>query len=274
MRLETKSQISKATLSLLTLVSLIFVLGIVVLVVCLGLNINPFRETTSSFLGASFGGLIGVAAILVLLNVATNISLIADAKVAELKVETIPGTLRKWTLGFFSVAVILVALIIAGTYASKARFISVVRGQAENVLRNNSSLLDEMGKRLASGTPEDYKRVYELRSFLENQRSGLPTITVIYSGRFANKLAIYRVGEYFPVSAINNEVGYEPVYFPCKKDLDCDYLTRFFSGEHVDVLEKSEMRSDEFFIYFPVVGKESRFVLLFERQNRYGKIGS
>lgn len=219
MRLETKSQISKATLSLLTLVSVIFVLGIVVLVVCLGLDINPFREATSSLLGASFGGLIGVAAILVLLNVATNVSLIADAKIAELKVETGPGTLRKWSLAFLTVTLILVALILGGTYASKARFISVVRGQADDVLKSNSSLLDEIGQRLASGRPEDYRRVYELRSFLENQRSGLPTITVIYSGKFADKLAIYRVGEYFPISAIDNQVVYQPIYFPCQRTL-------------------------------------------------------
>jgi hypothetical protein len=39
---------------------------------CAGLEINPLRETTTSFLAAAFVGLAGVAALLVLLNVATN----------------------------------------------------------------------------------------------------------------------------------------------------------------------------------------------------------
>jgi hypothetical protein len=50
MQLATKTQIAKLTLSLLTLVSFIFLLGILVIVLCTGLQINPFRETTSSLL--------------------------------------------------------------------------------------------------------------------------------------------------------------------------------------------------------------------------------
>ena len=66
MKLETKVQIAKTSLSLLVIVAVVFLLGVVVLVVCTGLQINPFRETTTSFLLAMFTGLIGVAAILVL----------------------------------------------------------------------------------------------------------------------------------------------------------------------------------------------------------------
>jgi hypothetical protein len=91
MRVETKAQIARATLTLLTLTTFVFLLSVLVLVLCVGLQINPFRETTSSLLGAAFGGLIGVAAVLVLLNVATNISLIADARIAELQIEPEKG---------------------------------------------------------------------------------------------------------------------------------------------------------------------------------------
>src|SRR5215470_14405586 len=66
MRLETKAQIAKTSLSLLLVVVFIFLLGLVVLVVCAGLQINPFRETTTSFLISAFMGLVGVAAVLVL----------------------------------------------------------------------------------------------------------------------------------------------------------------------------------------------------------------
>ncbi len=79
-----KVEIAQLTLFLLTVVAALFILGILVLVMCAGLRINPFREKTTSFLLAVFSGLIGLAVILVLLNVATNISLIADAKIAQL----------------------------------------------------------------------------------------------------------------------------------------------------------------------------------------------
>lgn len=271
MQLETKAQIAKTTLSLLTLVTSLFLLGVLVLVLCVGLEIDPFRETTTSFLGALFAGLIGVAAILVLLNVATNISLIADAKISELKIEPNRVVLKKWTVTFLVVATALVCLIFAGTYLSKERYLGVVRAQADDVLKANNSLLEETSRLLASGKPQDYKRIIEIRDFLGHQRSDLPELTMIYSGKFTDKLAFYKV-EYF---SWNQQEGvYTPTYFECTQNLDCDYLTRFFSGEKVDVLQKYTVRNDQFYIYVPFTGQDARFVLLFSRQNSYGKIGS
>lgn len=271
MQLETKAQIAKVTLSLLTAVVALFLLGVLVLVLCAGLQVNPFRETTTSFLVAAFMGLTGIAAVLVLLNVATNVSLIADAKIAELKIDAKRGVSRKWLVAFFAVALALTGMVFAGTYLSKEKYLRIVRAQADELLRTNQNLLDETSHLLASGKPEDYKRIGDIRTFLSSQRSGLPSLTVIYSGRFADKLAFYRVNDYFPV---DYERSYAPTYFACSPNLDCDYLTRFFSGAKVDVLQKYTIREDQFYIYLPVIGKEARFVLLFERQNSYGKIGS
>jgi hypothetical protein len=253
-------------------VASLFLLGVLVLVLCVGLDINPFKETTSSFLGAAFVGLIGVAGVLVLVNVATNVSLIADAKIAELKVEPRPGALRKWAVTFLVVAIALVGLVFGGTYLSKERYLAVVYSQAEEVLKENDSLLEEVSRLLASGKFEDYKRVSEIRNFLENQRSGLPQLTLIYPGRFEGKLAFYQIEQYFPYA--EEKKIYAPSYFSCTKNLDCEYLTTFFSGSGVGVLRKYTIREDQFYIYIPYEGKESRFVLLFNRRNSYGKIGS
>jgi len=273
MHLETKTQIAKATLSLLILVAALFLLGGIVLVLCVGLEINPFRETTTSFLGTAFVGLIGVALVLVLVNVATNVSLIADAKIAELKVEPRTSVLRKWVVAFLVTAIALVGLVFGGTYLSKERYLAVVHGQAEEVLKENNSLLEEISRLLASGKFEDYKRVSEIRSFLENQRSGLPNLTIIYPGTFEGKLTFYEIGTY-PSYYDETRKVYTPAYFDCTGNRDCDYLKRFFSGQKVEVLRKYTIREDQFYIYIPVEGKESRFVLLFERRNSYGKIGS
>lgn len=272
MQLGTKAQIAKTTLSLLTLVASLFFLGVLVLVLCVGLQINPFRETTTSFLVATFVGLIGVAAVLVLLNVATNISLLADAKIAELKIEPRPGILKKWATAFLVVAFTLVALVFAGTYLSKERYLAVVHAQAEEVLAANQTALEEVSRLLASGQYEDYKRISEIRGFLENQRTGLPQLTMIYSGKFEDKLAFYTISGYFPEDP--QYKIYKPTYFACTQNLDCDYLKKFFSGEKADVLEKYTVRDDQFYIYIPFIGHEARFVLFFNRTNSYGKLGS
>jgi len=67
---------------------------------------------------------------------------------------------------------------------------------------------------------------------------------------------------------------YAPTYFACTQKLDCEYLARFLSGENVGILQKYTMRDDQFYIYMPFVGKEARFVMLFDRRNSYGKLRS
>jgi len=268
----TKVQIARTTLSLLTLVASLFLLGVLVLVLCVGLEINPFKETTTSFLIATFVGLIGVAAVLVLLNIAVNMSLLADARIAELKIEPRRGMLRRWVIAFFVIAAASVALVFAGTYFSKERYLAVVHAQADEVLNANKSLLDEVSRLLSSGQYDDYERISGIRDFLANQRSGLPQLTVIYSSKFADKLAFYKISDYFPRDPQNKI--YTPTYFQCSQNLDCDYLKRFFSGAKVSALEKYTVRDDQFYIYVPVIGEKARFVLLFSRTNTYGKLGS
>ncbi|HKR95172.1 MAG TPA: hypothetical protein VJW55_07420 [Candidatus Angelobacter sp.] len=271
MNLETKAQIARSSLFLLIVVIGLVFLGALVCVLCAGFNINPFRETTTTFLVAAFVGLIGIAAALFLLNVATDISMIADASIAALNIQPRADALKKWVIGFFAAAFVLVALIFGGTYFSRLRYLDVVQDQANEVLKENENLLAEISQRLSSGEPADFKRTSEIRNFLANQRSGLPNVTIIYSGKFGNKLALYKVNEYYWNTEPNT---YQPVYFECTRNLDCDYLKRFFSGNQVDVLKKSTIRDSLFNIYIPYTGKDARFVLLFDSRNNYGKLGS
>jgi hypothetical protein len=263
-------EIAHLTLNSLMIVAAMFALGVVVLVLCTGLRINPFREKTTSFLLAVFGGLIGLASILVLLNVATNISIIADARTAGANAIPQANVLLKWFPVFFGTALALVGILFAGTNLSRKKYLQIVRAQADDVLKQNEELIKEISRLLASGESNDYKRVGEIRAFLANQRKDLPVLTIIYCGEFADRSAFYKIDGFFP--EVPDKV-YKPEYFACTQNLDCDYLNMFFSGTKVDVLQKST-DTNSFFIYIPVASEESRYVLLFERRNHYGKFGS
>ncbi|MBI5171526.1 MAG: hypothetical protein HY986_01470, partial [Candidatus Melainabacteria bacterium] len=235
-------------------------LGILVMVFCAGLRINPFREKTTSFLIAAFSGLIGLALILVLLNVATNISLIADAKTTQPGRPSSTAELVPWVTVLLGTAGAIVCMIFAGTNYSKKKLLQLVRSQADEMLKENEQLLCEISSLLAQGQAADYRRVWQIREFLNNQRKDLPDLTIVYSGHFGEKTAYYQIGRYF--HGEEGEPTYKPEYFPCSPNHDCDYLKEFFSGSKVEVLQK-HTTDEGYCIYFPVIGKESRFILLF-----------
>jgi hypothetical protein len=202
--------------------------------------------------------------------VATNISLIADLRVVELGVEPSPKWPKKWLLVFTATAILAITFVLVATNISKQRYVKVVHHEADDVLRENGVLLEDMSHALASGKRQDFERIRTIKSYLTNQRAGLPELTIIYSGKFDGKLTFYQTNDYIPP----DNVDYLPSYFACTVGQDCEYLRRFFSGGNAEVLEKYHLRDDQFYFYVPFVGKESRYVLLFERRNSYGKVGS
>ena len=148
MQPDTKAQIAKATLSLLTIVASLTLLGVLVIVLCAGFGINPFRESTTTFLLSAFSGLIGIGLLLMLLNVATSISLIADGTVSQLGIQPRANVLKKWFVAFVGAAVALTAIVFVGTYFSKERYLKVVHEQADEVLKDNHGSLEQISRLL------------------------------------------------------------------------------------------------------------------------------
>lgn len=278
MRLTTKAQLSRATLMLLCLVAFAFILGVAVLTLCAGLNINPFRESTTSILFAGFFGLIGASLGLFLLNVAINISLIADAKIAELPSSISQASLpRKWIVYLAGTAIGITAILIGSSYYSKTQYMELVRVQAEEILQDNNALLEKIAAKLQAGSEKKhYAEIYETIRFLQNQRDSLPNITLIYTGTFSGKPAYYQLAgsRGFSDSEAKQDENYIHQYYSCDQEKDCDYIKNFFAGGKAEPLQHFSFRSDEFAIYLPYIINEKRFILSFARWNRYGKFGS
>ena len=268
MRTDTKALISKLTLQLLNFTAILFVLGMVVVLVCTGLNINPFRETTTSILIAFFVGLIGLSAVLVLVNVATNMSIIADAKIKDMKLQPESRRIRKWIGMFLAIVVVLVTLIFTSTFYSKEKYMGIVRSQSEKVTQENTAQLEQISTLLASNDVEDFKKINEIKEFLERQKKELPYLTIIYSRDVIGKPALYQTQDYYSDTTLDH------AYYSCSGSVDCDYLANFFAGKPTQKMEKYKMNDDKFSIYIPYIGKNNRFIMLFQKYNQYGKLGS
>lgn len=273
MRIETKIQISKSTLTLLTGIISLFAVGTIVITICAGLGINPFKARTTVFLMSVFMGSIGLAFAALCLNIAANLNLVVDSKLNQLNPEPTRGGLKKWGSILIGIVIFSILVIVLGTISSERRFLNVVHTQAKTLIDENQSLITKLTTLLQDGSPAALKQVGPILKFFENQRKGLPSVTLIYSGIFEDKMALYRINDYFPTS---NKEEFSPTYFQCTQKLDCEYLKDFFSGKKMDPLRKFIRDDDSFFIYMPFQSEEakSRFILLFGREQHYGKYGS
>lgn len=278
MLLATKAQISKATLYILCFVTAFLLLGIVTMVICAGLAVNPFKESTSGFLEGLFGALIGVSIVSLFLNVATNLSLIADAKIAELKIKSDKGQLVRWFYIFLGICVALTVLIGGSAYLSKQSYLSGVLSQANEIVAANGEMIKKIGLLLEAAEPnnkEHYEKAAGIVNFLSSQRKDLPYLTLIFDSPFEGKRGLYKISENDVCFGDRCEKGkFEKRYYRCEVDIDCAYLKSFFEGQETSIMQKLTIDDDQFYIYVPFVMENNRrFVLLFNKHNRYGSLG-
>jgi hypothetical protein len=271
MKRDSKAQLSKVTLFTLLSVASFFVVATIVLVVCAGLQINPFRERTTSFLIASFMGAIGLAVVSLFLNVAANLGRIADSRIPD-EMSQAGNPLKNWFIGIATAAGLALALVFVGTYFSEQKFLRVMRSQADDVIGKNPELIEKIANHLEKNSSQEYWEVAKILKFLASQRRDLPHITLIYVSQFEGKPARYGIESY--IWQEKESKDYQPPYYQCAQDLDCEYLESFFNGKSNRVLEKLQRKDDSFDIFFPFEKHGIRFVLRFDRTQRYGKIGS
>jgi len=270
MRTDIKFHISKLSLIILITLSALFILSTAVLALCAGLKINPFKESTSVFLISVYMGAIGLGVATFLLNIAINVSLIAETKVAQSNSSEAKSKIKFWLYIIGGITAATMIVILAGTVLSEKKYLSIVHQQANEVLNNNDDLLSKIGTLLSNDT-KNMPAIADINKFLANQRADLPQLTLIYSGNFEGKMALYELGTYFS----ENDKGIAlRTYYQCSKSIDCDYLKSFFSGNSAEILQRNTRRNDMFWIYFPFERGGSKFVFMFKKHQNYGKIGS
>jgi hypothetical protein len=275
MNLKLAQSISRLSLMIIFGVVLLLALAIGIGTLGLGLNLNPFTSRVSGLLGALFMGLIGIACVSLLLNIATNLSIIADRDSGIFK----NASGKQVELGrilkiFTSILVVASAFMIGGTLYSRQKYKSFISKQAQEIIQTNQDLMKKIGVSLSTRRPEDFDSIADTLKYLTRQRRDFPGVLLIYGAKFQDKSALYQIGPWSGSVTVNNVKKFDGDYYTCAKETDCEYLNKFFAGEIQENLDVVKSRSDEYFIYRPIVEGESRFVLLFSKVENYGKFGS
>ncbi len=278
MDLDARLKMSRVTLKILMILNSFFLTAAVVIALCVGLDLNPFGENTTSFLVASLMGSIGLAVATLFLNIASNLSLIAE-KFSDDVVQSSSKSLRKYIVGTTSIVVAAVIIVIAGSKISDERVISAGRKQAEAVMDENQKMFEDILVKVSAIKKVDEEmppEVLDSLNFLQHQRADLPSLTIITSTSYGNQRALF---EFSALSEWEHHQHKEcdrckAQYFSCRAEIDCDYLKDVFSGKSRDPKTYFDRKRDELRLYFPVETAGTKAVLLFNRSQRYGKLGS
>lgn len=271
MKLAFKHQLSHVSLNVITAVLAILIAATGIFIVSLTFDLNPFNERTSQFLLLAFFSLIGMASAGLMLNIAANLSIMADQRMKEVTETSSSTRLKYWFLGVGAAFLMGIGIILLAHEDSDAKVFELVKVQSEKVLAEQQSLVNEMANLVKSNDPGQLRKIPEILKFIESRRADLPSLILIYPGTFNNQRALYQLESH---SLDANQGSFKASYYTCRENIDCDYLNEFFNGQKVEKRNHKSKTKNDFSVYYPFEIDGQKFILLFSRWQNYGKYGS
>lgn len=233
-------------------------------------NLNVFASKTTEF----FISLIGFALVLIIcmtfLNISLNISLIAESKIKDLKIDETHNSFFNKRFLYVS-SVILIALIgfmFIGDYLTRKNEKRIIETEAIDLVERSKQSIDELT--ILLNDTSTINQVPEILKMLSNQKAKFPTVSIITSDKYKNELIYLEIDRWTSLSTLKKPY-FDYSFYKCDK-AESDYLRDVFENRFNGSYTISEKNDYKF--YYPFENNGRRIVLLFTKYERYGKIGS
>lgn len=268
--MKTANKIKLANLTTWTMVITICLIALffVGFVTTVTFDLNVFTKRTSEFI-FSF---IGFSAVLVIcsaiLNISLNIGLIADSRTRDTKDAGQSFITKKF---FFIVTGFLVALVtflFLGDFLTRQNEKNKLVSEANNIITRYSESITKISIGLSDTSK--VKDIPDILNFLSNQKEKFPSVHLITSDKFDGQLTFLQISSWENEESLKKPF-YGNSFYKCEIQ-DCDYLEMFFTGKTIDT--HFWTAKNDYKLYFPFDKNNKKFILVFAKYERQGKIGS
>lgn len=228
-------------------------------------NLNVFTGRTKEF----FFSLIGFAFILVacaaFITISLSISLIADSKIHDLKIEKTKTIFSKkllYVVGLLIAA--LIAFLFIGDYLTSEHEKNKLTTEAKDLVDRYDSSIGELA--LSVRDTSKIGKVPEILKFLSNQKFEVSDVTLITSTKYNNEMVYLELNNWMSAEKLRKPY-FDYSFYKCRK-VNCDYLSKVFENKTND----SYLATDKncYLFYYPVDKNGQRIILLFTKYKRSG----
>ncbi len=231
-------------------------------------DLNVFARRTSDFML----GFVGFSAVLVLcsaiLNISLNIGLIADSKVQEIKAEGSAIVGKRFYLAALIVIIVLVAFLFIGDFLTRKSEEHKLIDAADYIVETYGESINKIAPALTDTSKVE--QIPEILKFLSNQKSEFPSISLLTSGTFDGQLTFLEITHWDSKKNLKEPL-FGNSFYKCQ-EYDCVYLQNLFTGKINKPLFWTE--KNDYKLYYPFTKNNTKFILLFMKYERHGKIGS
>jgi hypothetical protein len=270
MKLQTKTRLANISIWVIVVTIVIIALFFFGFLISNTFDLKVFANRTSDFIWTLFGASMVIVICGAFLNISLNIGIIADSKANVIK----NGLSDKSTFNKKFLYVVVLILIVIGGFLFLGDFLTrqneknkLITECEETITRYDKSITD-ISKALTDTAL--IGEIPDILKFLGEQKQEFPSIILITSDYYKEQLTYLKITPYMNKSDLKKEM-FDFSFYPCDKN-DCEYLKEVFETEKSDYYFWSA--KNNYKLYYPITKGERKYILLFSKFDRYGKIGS
>lgn len=270
MKLQTKTRLANISIWVIVVTMVIIALFFFGFLISNTFDLKVFANRTSDFIWTLFGASMVIVICGAFLNISLNIGIIADSKVNDIKNE--PAGNSTFTKNFlyvvFLILVVIGGFLFLGDFMTRENEKNKLIAECEETISRYDQSIADISKALTDTAL--ISEIPDILKFLGEQKQEFPSIILITSDYYKEQLTYLKITPYMNKSDLKKEMfGFS--FYPCDKN-DCDYLKEVFETDKSDYFFWSE--NNNYKLYYPITKGEKKYILLFSKFDRYGKIGS
>jgi len=270
MKLQTKTRLANISIWVIVVTMTIIALFFFGFLISNTFDLKVFANRTSDFIWILFGASMVIVICGAFLNISLNIGIIADSKVNEIR----NGLTDKSTFNKSFLYSVVLTLIVIGGFLFLGDFLTrkneknkLIAECEETLSRYDKSIMDIS---VALTDTALIGEIPNILKFLGEQKKEFPSIILITSDFYKEQLTYLKITPYMEKSDLKKDL-FNFSFYSCDKN-DCEYLKEVFENGESDYFFWSEQNNYK--LYFPITKGETKYLLLFSKFDRYGKIGS
>lgn len=270
MKLKTKARLANISIWVIVVTIVIIALFFFGFLLSNTFDLKVFANRTSDFIWTLFGASMVIVICGAFLNISLNIGIIADSKVSQINEADVEKQIfNKRFLGYLILVLVLIGgFLFLGDFLTRKNEQKKIVSECEETLSRYEKTINDISKSLTDtsligGIPDMLK-------FLGEQKQEFPSIILITSDNYKEQLTFLQITPYMQSAELKKEL-YNFSFYACDKN-DCEYLKSIFETEKTDPYFWSE--ENNYKLYYPISKGDKKYVLLFSKFDRYGKIGS
>lgn len=270
MKLQTKTRLANISIWVIIVTIVIIALFFFGFLISNTFDLKVFANKTSSFIWTLFAASMVIVICGAFLNISLNIGIIADSKVSELSNgQNDKSTFNKKFLYIvFMILIVIGGLLFLGDFLTRQNEKNKLIAECEETLSRYDKSIIDISNALTDTAL--IGQIPDILKLLGEQKQEFPSIILITCEIYKDQLTYLKITPYMSKSSLKKEL-YDFSFYPCDKN-DCEYLKEVFEKNKTDYNFWSE--ENNYKLYYPIIKGEKKFILLFSKVERYGKIGS